>query len=261
MKIEAYVYKLTEINTGKWYIGSRTAQGCHIKDGYICSSKIVKPLFEKDPSNWKRDILVIGSAEYIRDMETKYLHTLDAANNKMSYNQCNMWSTFSTAGKPVSQETRDKISRKAKGRKHTEETKAKISNSNNGRKVSDETRIRISKANKGKKVSQETRNKLSKAGMGRKVSDETRIRISKANQGKKVSQEGRDRIKKAKQNITDETRAKLREAKQNITDETRAKMREAAHTRPKFQCPHCNKYVQKCHLIMWHGDKCKEKTI
>lgn len=53
----AFVYKWTNIPTGKWYIGVRTKNGCHINDGYICSSKIVKPLILSNPSDWKRDIL------------------------------------------------------------------------------------------------------------------------------------------------------------------------------------------------------------
>ena len=43
----AFLYKWIEISTDKWYIGSRTANGCHPTDGYICSSKIVKPLIRK----------------------------------------------------------------------------------------------------------------------------------------------------------------------------------------------------------------------
>jgi hypothetical protein len=38
----AYVYKWTHIPTSKWYVGSRTAPGCHPDDGYICSSKLIK---------------------------------------------------------------------------------------------------------------------------------------------------------------------------------------------------------------------------
>ena len=34
---QAFLYKWTHIPTQKWYVGSRTAVGCHIDDGYICS--------------------------------------------------------------------------------------------------------------------------------------------------------------------------------------------------------------------------------
>lgn len=53
----AYVYKWTELATGKWYVGARGARGCHPDDGYICSSKVVKPLILANPDGWKREIL------------------------------------------------------------------------------------------------------------------------------------------------------------------------------------------------------------
>ena len=41
---QSFLYKWTHIPTQKWYVGSRTASGCHINDGYICSSIEVKPM-------------------------------------------------------------------------------------------------------------------------------------------------------------------------------------------------------------------------
>jgi hypothetical protein len=68
----AFLYKWTHIPTQKWYIGSRTAKGCSLTDGYICSSKIVKPMILENKNDWKREILVIGSSEYILQIERKY---------------------------------------------------------------------------------------------------------------------------------------------------------------------------------------------
>lgn len=44
---QAFLYKWTHIPTQKWYVGSRTAVGCHINDGYI--RKWVK----KNLNGWK----------------------------------------------------------------------------------------------------------------------------------------------------------------------------------------------------------------
>jgi hypothetical protein len=96
---QAYLYKWTEISTGKWYIGSRTAKGCHPNDGYICSSKSVKPLIVENKDEWKREILVIGNPEYILELEERYLTELDARNNKESYNKHNGNGDFTMAGK------------------------------------------------------------------------------------------------------------------------------------------------------------------
>jgi hypothetical protein len=94
----AYLYKWTNKLSGKWYIGSRTRKDCHPNDGYICSSKLVRPMIIEDRSNWKRTILVIGNPQYIRELESKLLTSLNAADSNMSFNQHNGAGKFSTTG-------------------------------------------------------------------------------------------------------------------------------------------------------------------
>lgn len=85
----AYLYRWIHLPTGKWYIGSRSAKGCHPNDGYVCSSEIVKPLILENIREWHRDILVIGDPEYITTLETKFLILLDAKHDPMSFNKHN----------------------------------------------------------------------------------------------------------------------------------------------------------------------------
>lgn len=132
----AFLYKWTEITSGKWYVGSRTKKGCHPSDGYICSSKLVKPMILENQSNWVRQILVIGNSKYILELEAAYLKLLDARKDSMSYNLHNGDGEFSTCGMK---------------RKNTW---------NKGKKG-------IQKAwNKGVKSSVETRKKLSESKIG-----------------------------------------------------------------------------------------------
>jgi len=160
---KAFIYKWTELSTNKWYIGSRTAKGCNPDDGYICSSKIVKPMIKENPDNWKRTILVIGESKFIRDLEYRYLTVLNAAKDSESYNKHNGGKEFSNElGNSPSDETRTKMSLKSKGHKrclgikHSKESKQKISIANKGNKshlgriLSDEHRKNLSNANKGK---------------------------------------------------------------------------------------------------------------
>ena len=100
---QAYLYRWTELSTNKWYVGSRYAKGCNPEDGYICSSKSVKPLIIANPSNWIRQILVIGNPTDIRELESKYLTALDAAKNAQSYNKRNGSGSFHTVGLPISE--------------------------------------------------------------------------------------------------------------------------------------------------------------
>lgn len=89
IKMQAYVYKWTHIPSLKWYIGSRTAKGCHPNDGYICSSKTVKPMIESNPSEWHRDIIEIGTPNEMRKFEQEILMCFDAVNDTRSFNRSN----------------------------------------------------------------------------------------------------------------------------------------------------------------------------
>jgi len=100
---QAYLYRWTEIATGKWYVGSRYAKNCHPNDGYICTSRHVKPLIQNNPDGWVREILVIGMPKDMRDLEARYLVLLDAAKNPMSYNRTNGNKNFHTVGIPSSE--------------------------------------------------------------------------------------------------------------------------------------------------------------
>ena len=97
-------------------MGSRTAKVCHPGDGYICSSATVKPLILANPSDWEREVLCFGSAEYIRELEVKYLHALDARNDPCSFNKTNGGKNFNGAV-AHSPETRAKMSAAKKGKK------------------------------------------------------------------------------------------------------------------------------------------------
>lgn len=87
--LQAFVYKWIHKPTGKWYIGSRTAKGCHINDGYICSSKIVKPMIEQNPEEWERYILKEGSVSEMRKHEASLLKLHNAKDDPMSFNRSN----------------------------------------------------------------------------------------------------------------------------------------------------------------------------
>lgn len=81
-KPKGFVYQWTNINNGKWYIGSHEGKP---NDGYICSSKVFKNAIKKyGIKNFKRRILYKGTNFHKK--EEKILKKLDAANNNKSYN-------------------------------------------------------------------------------------------------------------------------------------------------------------------------------
>lgn len=111
----AYVYKWTHLPTMKWYIGSRTAKKCHPNDGYICSSKKIKPLILQNPDEWQRTIIATGSAEEMFKLETDILQTFDARNDPRSFNQHNNDDKFFAAG-PKTEKHRANIAKSNTGK-------------------------------------------------------------------------------------------------------------------------------------------------
>lgn len=86
----AYIYLWTHIPTQRWYLGSRTAFGCHTEDGYICSSDLVKDDIIQHRQEWARTILYESNERQdIIDMEYTLLETLKAIHNGRSLNQTN----------------------------------------------------------------------------------------------------------------------------------------------------------------------------
>ena len=95
-----FIYKWTEVSTGKWYIGSRTAEGCHPSDGYVTSSALVYSLIVSNPSDWTREILNIGvDQDEILALERQMLQSLNARMDPMSFNDTNAESNFVTSTK------------------------------------------------------------------------------------------------------------------------------------------------------------------
>jgi hypothetical protein len=113
----AYVYKWTHIPTMRWYIGSRTAKGCHPKDGYVCSSKTIKPMILENANDWKREIIATGIKEDMLSLETEILQLFDAKNDSRSFNQQNGDGKFINKGlRPLSDQHKLNLSLSKKGR-------------------------------------------------------------------------------------------------------------------------------------------------
>ena len=195
----AFLYKWTELSTGKWYIGSRTRKNCHPLDGYICSSKIVKPLIQENPNNWNREILCIGTPEYIVDLESKILVAFDAKYNSMSFNLHNGDGKFTFSGATHSSETKEKLKKVVVSL----EKRRRLSSSRIGTKLSDLTKQKMSLSKLGKKrtpMSEDTKQKLSIANSKPRKphSVETRQKMSDSRKKRPtISEETKQKISKS----------------------------------------------------------------
>jgi|AACY02.3.fsa_nt_gi hypothetical protein len=199
----AFLYEWCESSTNKWYVGSRSAKGCHPTDGYICSSKMVKSMIKENPSDWTRKILAIGLPDYIRWLERAFLQSVDARRDPQSYNKSNAdglkFLDNCGSNNPMF------------GRKHSESSRKKMSAAGKGKRRSDSARANISIAHIGIKRrphTEETKQKMSAAMKGRlspkkglsakSPSIETRIKLSLANKKYKPTSETIAKIKATK---------------------------------------------------------------
>lgn len=150
-----YVYKWIHKPTMMWYVGSRTAKNSHLNDGYLCSSKIVKPLIQKNPQDWEKQIIELGDAQSMRLLETEILTSVDAKNDPRSFNKHNQDANFICTGH--SEETIKKLkanhpfrgkkrpdhAKKLQGRVKTEQEKRKLSQSLKGREFTSDAKQKM----------------------------------------------------------------------------------------------------------------------
>jgi SpoVK/Ycf46/Vps4 family AAA+-type ATPase len=124
-----FVYRWTNTSNYKWYIGSHRGS---ITDSYIGSGKAFLASYKKNPSFFVREILYVGPD--FRELEGFILEELNAAEDRSSYNLKNSSiggdtsmhfteesrrkmseaSKIHSKGRKLSQESRDKISKKLK---------------------------------------------------------------------------------------------------------------------------------------------------
>ena len=157
-KFTAFVYRWNQKSTGKWYIGSRTAKGCHVNDGYTCSSKIVKPLIESNPEGWSREILAMGESKFMVQVEAEILQELDAKSDPNSFNLHNGDGKFSNTGK-----------------KHTPTSRAKLRSSSLNRYQNMTPEIKAARSKK-MRVAQQNMTPEAKAARSKKLSAYTKNR-------------------------------------------------------------------------------------
>jgi hypothetical protein len=224
-----YVYKWTHIPTLKWYVGSRTANGCHPGDGYICSSRVVKPLIELDPKEWKREILHTGNREQVLEFEAEVLRLFDARNDKRSFNMHNGDGKFTTSGKKLPPRTKEHLLRMSlahKGRQNTWLIGKPGHKKNVGKKHSEEWKENASERQRGEK------NRM----YGRKGQDNP-------NYGRKMSEASRQKMRGIKKPSPARVSCLLckKETTQNNLNQHINSNQCVGSQRPKFSCLTCKK--------------------
>lgn len=242
---QAYVYMWKEIATEKWYIGSRTRKGCHPNDGYICSSKIVKPLIKANPDGWTKKILFVGDPFKALEIESFVLTQMRAKQSEMSYNLHNQDMKWTRTGCKDSDEVRKKKSLARIGEKNPSFGKRGELSPNLGRKnpMKPETRAKLSAALKGK----EGWNKGMKMPP---MSDEQRARLSASLKGKPSHWKGKKNSAVAEAN-------KKRVGEKRPAQS--AAIMGTTWTCLERICTHCGTIGRGGNMLRYHFENCKHK--
>lgn len=211
-----YVYLIGWTKLDKWYIGSRTAVGCHPSDlwkTYFTSSEYVKDFREANGEPDSFEILKkFEEPKEALAFEEEKQREFDVINNDKFLNKNiggkDFYCIGAWIGKKHSEETKEKIKNALLGRKDSLETRLKKSLSRIGeknprwgkpspmlgKKQSEKFKKRMSEVHKGKSVSEETRKKMSKIAKNRIFSEETRKKMSDKRKGQKLSEEHRQKL-------------------------------------------------------------------
>ena len=164
MKKYGYIYKITHIPSGRYYIGQHKSET--FDEDYWGNGRIIKNMYlHHDKSEFSREVIKWAySAEELNLLEQEFVNeetVLDknCLNLKTGGDVCIFTEELKNrVRKAMTKEVRKKISDKAKARVVSEEQKMKTSKALKGRPS----------PFKGKVASDETRKKLSKAITGRK---------------------------------------------------------------------------------------------
>lgn len=225
-----YIYRITHIPTGRYYIGQHKSI-CPTNDDYLGSGIAWKKIVAAHPKEeFSKQILAYSDdPEELDRLETAYIGDLynsdKLCKNLMSGGRTHKWSDESRkrlsaarTGVPakLSDEARRRKSEMMSG-KNNPMYGVHLTGKKNpfyGKKHTEATKEKLRRINTGKKLSKEAREKISLALTGHKFSKEHNEKISKARKGKCwISPEGRKRIGEANHNrvIKEQTRKKWTE--------------------------------------------------
>ena len=240
-----YVYKITKISNGMYYIGSRGSKIEPLKDlgiKYFSSSRNKDFIKEQkaNPKNFLYEVLeVCSSRKEAFEKEAEYQTKYNCGEDVFCYNKAINAIGFTSYGRKVTQETRDKLSQANKGKSHPA-------------------------WNKGIKMSPKPKTKelLSQQRKGKKWEDlygEEKAKTMKEHLSLKIKNENNPMFGKKHSDSTKELMSEKAKGRKR-SDESIAHQKETVANKPFVTCPYCG-LTAKASPVMsrYHFENCKEK--
>lgn len=234
------VYKITNTETGKIYIGSSVnlRKRCYEHFRLLGLNKHHCTHLQNSFNTYGIDKFIVETIEQVdigglnlEERDKKLLareqYWLDATKcykSDVGYNSSSLADKVS-----MTPETRAKIGAGRLGKLHTEESRAKMSAAQKNRPpISEETRRKMSEANKGRKNSDWHRQRISESKKGVPRSEETRRKISESHMGLRPSKETLAKMSASQlgRRHTEESRRKISETKRAIAKAEREAKKE-----------------------------------
>ena len=187
------IYTIRNIINGNEYVGSSVdvpkrwlQHKSGLRNQIHRNSRLQRSWNKHGEENF--EFLLLEECDIEKLIEREELHI---SIRKSEYNL----TIFAEGRQVMSEETRQKISLKNKGRTFSEETLQRMSLSHIGKKQSDETKIKRSLTMKETyRSAKERGEKLFPSQIGRQFSEETRRKISLANTGRKATEEHKQKL-------------------------------------------------------------------
>lgn len=213
------IYALTDPRTNEIRYVGKSESGLRRPRAHRCPSNHTKT----HCSRWIAELTTAGLTYGIQVLEeVTAADLLDVA-------ECRWIARLRTEGCPLTNitdggggtrgwrwtdEQRQRQSDRLRGRPLSEDTRQRLSAAQTGHQHSTETLAKMSATRKGRTPSAEHRTALAHAGMGHPVSDEARAKMAAAKQGKKRSRESVEASARGLRGhiVSEETKAKIAEA-------------------------------------------------
>lgn len=193
MKNKSGIYKITNINNNRYYVGS----SINIHKRWLEHKRLLREnkhdndFLQKSWNKHGEDSFVFEVLEFVEEIseliirEQYYLDMIKPFNKDITYNICE--NAGNMLGFKHSEESKEKMSKVQLDRHKNPKERAKCNVFKDLTKEEREVYIKIlSESHKGLKHSSETKIKMIKLSLGRGHNNETKLKLSEINKGKKA---------------------------------------------------------------------------